>query len=236
MSLTIVGLGPGPKEDLTLRAQRAIQQADRLLVQTERHPLYAYLCEQNTRTEAMDDLYEQADDRLGNKHFWGSKPTVGMNIRKIHTGLPSMIIDTLADVATDDLDKIDVDILYMDPPYNERQYAPNYHILETVAKYDNPEISGVTGIRDYKTQKSRFCNSKTALEDLDTVAKIAKFKYLVLSYNSEGIMPQEKIIETLEKYGKVSLEQFEYARFKSNNNGLAKSRKTVFEQLYILEK
>lgn len=134
------------------------------------------------------------------------------------------------------LDKIDVDILYMDPPYNERQYAPNYHILETIAKYDNPEIRGVTGMRDYKSQKSRFCNPKTALEDLETVAKTAKFKYLVLSYNSEGIMPQEEIIKTLEKYGKVKLEQFEYARFKSNNNGLAKTKKTVFEQLYILEK
>lgn len=134
------------------------------------------------------------------------------------------------------LDKIDVDILYMDPPYNERQYAPNYHILETIAKYDNPEIRGVTGMRDYKSQKSRFCNPKTALEDLETVAKVAKFKYLVLSYNTEGIMPQEEIIKTLEKYGKVKLEQFEYARFKSNNKGLAKTKKTVFEQLYILEK
>lgn len=134
------------------------------------------------------------------------------------------------------LNNIDVDILYLDPPYNERQYAPNYHILETIAKYDNPEIRGVTGMRDYKSQKSRFCNSKTALEDLETVAKTAKYKYLVLSYNTEGIMPQDDIIQTLNKYGKVTLEQFEYARFKSNNNGLAKTKKTVFEQLYILEK
>lgn len=57
----------------------------------------------------LEQLYEQANDRLGNKHFWGSKPTVGMNLRKIHTGLPAMIIDTLADVTTDDLDKIDVE-------------------------------------------------------------------------------------------------------------------------------
>ena len=42
--------------------------------------------------------------------------------------------------STSILDKINVDILYLDPPYNERQYAPNYHILETIAKYDNPEI------------------------------------------------------------------------------------------------
>lgn len=55
----------------------------------------------------IQQLYEQLNDRLGNKHFWGSKPTVGMNIRKIHTGLPSMIVDTLADISTDDLNKIE---------------------------------------------------------------------------------------------------------------------------------
>jgi len=133
------------------------------------------------------------------------------------------------------LDKIDVDILYLDPPYNERQYAPNYHILETIAKYDEPQLRGVTGMRDYSSQKSRFCNSTTALEDLDEIAKTAKYKFLVLSYNSEGIMPSEKIIETLKQYGSVKLEQFENARFKSNNNGLARTKKTVFEQLYILK-
>ncbi len=134
------------------------------------------------------------------------------------------------------LDKIDVDILYLDPPYNERQYAPNYHILETIAKYDEPQLRGVTGMRDYSSQKSRFCNSTTALEDLDEIAKTAKYKFLVLSYNSEGIMPSEKIIETLKQYGSVKLEQFENARFKSNNNGLARTKKTVFEQLYILKR
>ena len=54
----------------------------------------------------LEELYAQLDDRLGNKHFWGSKPTIGMNIRKIHTGLPAMIIDTLAYISTDDLNKI----------------------------------------------------------------------------------------------------------------------------------
>ena len=91
-------------------------------------------------------------------------------------------------------------------------------------------------MRDYSNQKSRFCSVNTALEDLDKVAKTASFHYLVLSYNSEGIMPQDKIRETLQKYSKTKLEQFEYTRFKSNNNGLAKTKKTVFEQLYILEK
>lgn len=134
------------------------------------------------------------------------------------------------------LSQIDVDILYLDPPYNERQYLPNYHLIETIAKYDNPEIRGVTGMREYENKKSSFCNAKTAIRDLEIVAKTANYRHLVLSYNSEGIMKQEDIISVLSKYGSVKLEQFEYARFKSNNNGLAKTKKNVFEQLYILSK
>lgn len=129
-----------------------------------------------------------------------------------------------------------VDIIYLDPPYNERQYLPNYHLVETIAAYDNPEIRGVTGMRDYENKKSTFCNAKTALRDLDYVAKNAKYKYLVLSYNTEGIMPQEDILVALSQYGEVVLEEFQYLRFKSNNNGLAKTKKHVNEQLYILKK
>ncbi len=62
---------------------------------------------------------------------------------------------------------IDVDILYVDPPYNGRQYLPNYHLLETIAKYDAPSIHGVTGMRDYESKKSSFCNAKTALQGID---------------------------------------------------------------------
>ncbi|MEG1916297.1 MAG: DNA adenine methylase [Muribaculaceae bacterium] len=129
---------------------------------------------------------------------------------------------------------IDVDILYLDPPYNERQYAPNYHLLETIAMNDNPQITGITGMRNYDSQKSKFCNAKSALIELDNIAKTSKYKYLVMSYNSEGIMSQNDILETLKKYGKTIVCQFEYSRFKSNNNGLSKTKKQVYEQLYIL--
>jgi len=134
------------------------------------------------------------------------------------------------------LNDIDANILYIDPPYNERQYAPNYHILETIARYDNPKITGITGMRDYKQQKSSFCNKSTALRDLDKIAKIAKYKYLLLSYNNEGIMPQEDIVSILKKYGSVKVVEFEYARFKSNSNGGSKTKKHIKEQLYILKK
>ena len=70
---------------------------------------------------------------------------------------------------------IDVDILYVDPPYNGRQYLPNYHMLETIAKYDAPSIHGVSGMRDYESKKSSFCNAKTALQGIDYIASSAKY-------------------------------------------------------------
>lgn len=131
---------------------------------------------------------------------------------------------------------IDVDILYLDPPYNARQYLPNYHLVETIAQYDSPAIRGVTGMRDYEGKKSSFCNAQTALRDLEYIVLNATFKYLVLSYNSEGIMAQKDIIQMLSQYGEVHFEEFEYLRFKSNNKGLSKTKKHVYEQVYILKK
>ncbi|QQS31521.1 MAG: DNA adenine methylase [Sphingobacteriales bacterium] len=134
------------------------------------------------------------------------------------------------------LNEVEADIFYLDPPYNQRQYAPNYHLLETIAKYDNPEIKGVAGLRNYDNEKSKFCNAVTALRELSVIAEKGKFKTMILSYNNEGIMPQEQIISTLQKHGKVELVEFDYTRFKSNNNGESKHKKMIKEQLYILQK
>ncbi len=134
------------------------------------------------------------------------------------------------------LSTVEADIFYLDPPYNQRQYAPNYHLLETIAKYDNPIIKGVAGLRNYQNQKSNFCNATTAIVELEKIAKYGKYKTLILSYNTEGIMKQENIIESLEKFGKVELVEFEYLRFKSNSKGENSTKKYIKEQLYVLQK
>ncbi len=133
------------------------------------------------------------------------------------------------------LDKFKYDIIYLDPPYNHRQYAPNYHLLETIAKYDNPTIKGISGMRDYQNQKSTFCNKETALRDLETICQSKNYKYILLSYNNEGVMPQDDIIFIMSKYGDVIVEEYDYLRFKSNNNGTAKYKKFIKEQIYILK-
>lgn len=134
------------------------------------------------------------------------------------------------------ISKIEADIIYLDPPYNQRQYAPNYHLLETIAKYDNPSIRGVSGMRNYEHQKSQFCNEEQGLKELANIAQNANYKHLILSYNSEGIMPPSKILTILRRFGKVDLVEFDYLRFKSNSNGDNKNKKFIKEQLYLLHR
>ena len=131
--------------------------------------------------------------------------------------------------------KIKGDILYLDPPYNAREYGANYHLLNTIAKYDNFTPKGKTGLRDYS--KSAFCKKKEVEKSFDDLIKNANFKYIFLSYNNEGIMSSETIKKILSNYGKYDLLTTEYQRFradkKENRNHKASS---TTEYLHILEK
>lgn len=139
--------------------------------------------------------------------------------------------------ANDLIKQIKGDILYLDPPYNARQYSSNYHILETIARYDNPEIKGKTGLRNCSEQKSDFCFVKTAEQALEDIIQNADFKYIFLSYNNEGLIPTEKIKEIMERYGTYQMFTKEYKRYKADKeeNRNYKADKTI-EYLHCLVK
>jgi adenine-specific DNA-methyltransferase len=125
------------------------------------------------------------------------------------------------------LNKVSGDILYIDPPYNERQYLPNYHLLETIARYDYPKIKGVTGIREYNEQKSNFCLKNKVYDEFESLIRKAKFKHILLSYSTDGIMEESKIVDIMSKYsvdGKCKVYKFPHKRYKSrtlvNNSDL----------------
>lgn len=118
------------------------------------------------------------------------------------------------------LQHISGDILYIDPPYNERQYLPNYHVLETAAKYDFPVLRGVTGQRPYEFQRSDFCSKKTVVSAFDALLANASFNHIILSYNTDGIMTLKEIEATMKKYGIAStfeVNYIPYRRFKSKS-------------------
>lgn len=134
------------------------------------------------------------------------------------------------------IEEIEGNIIYIDPPYNERQYAPNYHILETISKYDYPKISGVTGIRPYKDQKSPFCIKSQVNEAFENLIGKAKFDNIVFSYSTDGIMSEENIEKILKKYGiSESYKKYTipYRKYKSKKDNC---EHTLYEYLFYIRK
>lgn len=131
--------------------------------------------------------------------------------------------------------KIEGDILYLDPPYNARQYGANYHLLNTIAKYDTFVPKGKTGLRDY--YKSDWCKTGEVLKSFMELIENAQFPYIFLSYNNEGLMSQKEVQTVMERFGKYSLKTKKYQRFKADKteNRNHKASET-FEYLHILEK
>ena len=119
--------------------------------------------------------------------------------------------------------RIEGDILSLDPPYNSRQYSANYHLLNTIADYKSFTPKGKTELREYN--KSNYCSKAKVQHTFKDLIRNARFRYIVLSYNNEGIMPMQTIEQIMTKYGNYQMFQKEHQRFKAdkteNKNHLA---------------
>ena len=108
-------------------------------------------------------------------------------------------------------------------------------MLNILANKDDIEIQdGVSGIAK-KWNKSAYNIKLQAIESMDDLIKNTKSKYILISYNNEGIIPHDTFKQILEKYGKVSLLQRDYNTYRGSRNLNSCSIK-VKELLWILEK
>lgn len=137
--------------------------------------------------------------------------------------------------ANDLIKKIEGDILYLDPPYNARQYGSNYHLLNTIAKYDDFKPNGKTGLREYK--RSRYCQQKEVANAFENLIENANFKYIFLSYNNEGLLSETQVKNILQKHGEYDLVTTSYQRFRADKTENRNHKATKTEEfLHILEK
>jgi adenine-specific DNA-methyltransferase len=128
-----------------------------------------------------------------------------------------------------------VDITYFDPPYNQHPYGSNYFMLNLIYKYYEPEkLSKVSGIpTDWK--KSPYYKKNEVKESFEELIKNTPSKWILLSYNNEGLMSGDEITEILSKYGEVELKKQKYNTFRGSKN-LKERSLYVDELLYVLKK
>lgn len=133
------------------------------------------------------------------------------------------------------IEQISGDVLYLDPPYNARQYGANYHLLNTIALYDEFVPRGKTGLRVYK--RSDYCRRGKVEQAFEALIEAAQFKTIFLSYNNEGLMSVETVQKIMSKYGAYQSLTKDYQRFKADTdaNRQHKANRTE-EYLHILVK
>lgn len=122
-----------------------------------------------------------------------------------------------------------VDFIYMDPPYNHRQYSDNFHLLETISLYDNPETKGKIRVRK-DSKKSNFCYKKKAVDEFIETFKLCsnKTNNFYISYNTDSLLSIELIKSLLLKYfSDVIINEVHYRQFKTNSGTNKKQIKEV---------
>ena len=129
----------------------------------------------------------------------------------------------------------DYEVVYMDPPYvANRSYHDNYHLLETISRYDNPKIKGKTGLRELVDTKSKFCSKRDAFDEFKVVLSKIRSRYIFISYSSESVVSKSDMMELLENAGWNDVKCYEkqYQRFKSNKNSDEKQPKNIIEYIF----
>lgn len=134
--------------------------------------------------------------------------------------------------------EISGDIAYIDPPYTITQYTNSYHLLETVARYDYPEIFGKTG-RRLKRELSGYSNKQKALYEFEDLFRQINFDHILLSYSNQSIIPLEEMIELAKLFAvnnEVIVETNEYREYATNNSSYKGEGKKLKEVIIYFKK
>jgi adenine-specific DNA-methyltransferase len=128
------------------------------------------------------------------------------------------------------------DLVYLDPPYNSRQYCDAYHLLENVARWEKPEVFGVARKMDRSTMKSKYC-TQSATEAFEQLIGDIKAKYILLSYNnmaekgndrSNAKISDQDIMRILEKKGEVNVFSESYKAFTTGKSDIDDNQERLF--------
>ena len=173
------------------------------------------------------------------KGFGGhSRDALGRILSPIRLQMP-ILIDTpgKAEVGCQDALQFvrsrPAELCYLDPPYNQHQYGSNYHLLNTIALWDKPAVNNElrgdgrlkhkAGIRkDWVKTRSAYCYRRSAGRQFRELLDAIDARHIVLSYNTEGIIPFEELVELLASQGRIELFGNEYVKYRGGRQSIAR--------------
>ncbi len=128
------------------------------------------------------------------------------------------------------------DLVYIDPPYNSRQYCDAYHLLENVAQWKKPNVYGVAKKMDRSDLKSKYCTKSAESAFQELIEKI-NARYILFSYNnmsnkgnnrSNAKISDEVIFEALNQKGKVQVFEESYKAFTTGKSDIKDNAERLF--------
>ncbi|HEY8345877.1 MAG TPA: DNA adenine methylase [Symbiobacteriaceae bacterium] len=157
-----------------------------------------------------------------------------MVYKPLSLGMPQVVETDRSQVFCGDANRIgptiECDVLYLDPPYNTRQYVDNYHVLENIARWEKPVLTGKTRKFQREHLKSAYSRRRDAAPSLAALIRSARCRHILLSYNNEGIISDQEIVAMLQERGPVEIFTHPYTIF---GNGAGRSgRRPIQERLF----
>ena len=128
------------------------------------------------------------------------------------------------------------DIVYLDPPYNSRQYCDAYHLVENVARWQKPKVFGVAKKMDRSSLKSKYCTLSAPKAFDDLISKLDA-RYILVSYNnmenkgndrSNARISDEEILTSLKKRGNVQIFSEDYKAFTTGKSDRTDNQERLF--------
>ncbi len=106
------------------------------------------------------------------------------------------------------------DVAYLDPPYNQHSYLGNYHVWETLVRWDRPEVYGIACKRvDCRERTSPFNRRREIKAAMAELVEAVDARWIVVSFNNEGYISKDEMIELLARHGDVDVRALAYNRY-----------------------
>jgi len=174
--------------------------------------------------EAADRVDSTTGLQMAYLKSWSAR-----SFRDLELRLPSPVPGPAGSVLRRDANELapalDVDLVYVDPPYNHHSYFSNYHVWETLVRWDAPESYGVAGKRvDCRERKSAYNSRRTAPAALAGLLEALRAPWLVVSFNDEGFHDPRAVEELLAGRGYVGRIDVEAKRYVGAQIGIYNPR------------